>query len=94
MIEVLIVMTVFTIILSFSVITIKSFWEHMQKRLFISQFQSDLYYAHSYAINRQETMVVKFTILNNLYEVVAAESNKTLIRRKMPKPIYLAETNI
>lgn len=93
MLEMMIVITVLTIILSFSLHTMKSFVETLQKRMFISQLQSDLYYAQSYAINRQEHVVISFSVAKNEYQAIVYNTREPLYRRKIPTPIYLREIN-
>ncbi|MBS4176353.1 competence type IV pilus minor pilin ComGD [Lederbergia citrea] len=94
LLEILIVICVMTVLLSFSFFTIKSFSELMQKRAFISQIQSDLYYAHSYALSRRETVTVRFSILSNQYEAISGHSREIIVQRKIPKPIKLENSNV
>lgn len=92
--EVLIVIVVMTIILSFSLFTIKAFWETMQKRMFIHQLQADLYYAHAYAINRQEGVTFSFSKLNKRYEAIARQSNEVIIEREFPSHTSIVDSNL
>ncbi|MBS4194648.1 competence type IV pilus minor pilin ComGD [Lederbergia citri] len=95
LLEVMIVITVMTIILSFSFFTLTSFWALMQKNMFLNQLQSDLYYAHAYALNRQETINFRFTRITQQYEAASKDSNKMIIQRKLPAAINIdRETNL
>ncbi|MFC5463150.1 competence type IV pilus minor pilin ComGD [Lederbergia graminis] len=93
LIEVLIVITISTIILSTSVIAWNSFWETVQKRTFIAQLQTDLYYAHAFAINRQEPVTVSFHITNNRYQ---AETGKkeVLFYKHLPNNCFITKATI
>lgn len=93
LIEMMIVLAVISIILSFSVLTLKSFTEMIQKKMFVTQLESDLYYAYSYAINRRETVIFSFSMLSNEYEAVTA-SGKVIFERKLPHHIYIEKTNL
>ena len=92
MLEVLIVMSVLTVLLSFSVIKLQPIWETMQKKMFITKLQADLYYAHSYAMNRKESVTVSFPRGNNEYQAIS--SKELLFKRQIPSPIILAATNL
>lgn len=92
--EMLIVIGTISIILSFSLFTLKSFTDVVQKRTFIHQLKADIYYAHSYAINRKETVVFSFSPSSNKYEAVLRDSGDLLLRRKFPNSIYIAHTNL
>src|SRR5690606_905322 len=93
LIEVLIVITITTIILTTSVIAWNSLWETVQKRTFIAQLQTDLYHAHAFAINRQEAVTVSFHITNNRYQ---AETGKkvVLFYRYLPNNCFITKATI
>ncbi|MCM3111446.1 competence type IV pilus minor pilin ComGD [Lederbergia lenta] len=92
--ELLIVLTILMVILSFSVLSLGNFAETMQKRLFITQLQSDLYYAHAYAIHQKEPILVNFSITENKYQATVISNNKLLFQRKLPISIYLQQSNL
>ncbi|MBS4217161.1 GspH/FimT family pseudopilin [Bacillus sp. FJAT-49711] len=94
LLEVLIVISVMTIIFSFSFFTMKSFWGLMQKNMFLNQLQSDIYFAHSYAINQQETIIFRFSSINQQYQAVTKDTNDVMIQRKFPAAIKIVESNI
>lgn len=94
LLELLIVLTVLTIVFSFSVITLGSFADKMKKNLFITQLQSDLYYAHAYAIHQKEPVLVSFSITENMYQANAVGTKKILFQRKLPPSIYLEKSNL
>ncbi|MFK4997675.1 competence type IV pilus minor pilin ComGD [Bacillus sp. N9] len=93
LVEMLIVISVLTILLSFSLFSFKHFSDWMQRELFITQLQSDLYYAQAYAINRKESVHVKFLKKENQYEAVA-QSGELLLNRKIRAPIYISELSV
>ncbi|MCR2820383.1 competence type IV pilus minor pilin ComGD [Lederbergia panacisoli] len=94
LLEVLIVISVMTIIFSFSFFTLKSFWVMMQKNMFLNQLQSDIYFGHSYALNQKETIIFRFSRINQQYEAVMRDTNKVIIKRKLPASIRIVETNL
>ncbi|MBS4209610.1 competence type IV pilus minor pilin ComGD [Bacillus sp. FJAT-50079] len=93
LIEMLVVISVLTILLSFSLFSFKHFHDWMQRELFITQLQSDLYYAQAFAINRKESVHVKFLKEENQYEAVA-QSGELLLKRKIRTPIYISELSV
>ncbi|MEK3890745.1 competence type IV pilus minor pilin ComGD [Bacillus sp. FSL K6-3431] len=94
LLEVLIVITVLTVMLSFSVFTLGNFAEVMQKQLFITKLQSDLFYAQAYAIHQKEPVVVRFSKVKNGYQAMSKDTQTFLFERKIPAPIYLSESNL
>ncbi|MDQ0342204.1 competence protein ComGD [Lederbergia wuyishanensis] len=94
LLETLIVISVTTIILSFSFFTLKTFATLMQKNMFLNQLQSDLYLAHSYAINREETVTFRFSRISQQYEAVSKDANKAIINKKLPYSIRIEESNL
>ncbi|MBS4199657.1 prepilin-type N-terminal cleavage/methylation domain-containing protein [Bacillus sp. FJAT-49732] len=94
LLEILIVLSVLTIILSISFFSLKSFWATMQKNMFLNQVQSDIYFAHSYAINREDTILFRFSRISHQYEAVSRDTNKVLINKKLPAAIRIEETNL
>lgn len=94
LLEALIVVAVLTVMLSFSAMMIKPYWEKTQKRIFINQLQADLYYAHSYAVHRNERVDIVFSYANNDYQAILVDTGKPLFKKKIPDPIYLSEANV
>ncbi|MDX8344799.1 competence type IV pilus minor pilin ComGD [Rossellomorea sp. YZS02] len=92
LIEMLIVLMIFTILLSwvgFSVLPLKS---HTEKELFISQLESDLYQIQSYSINHQSLIFLTFYPLTNKY-VAKTEARQTVVSRELPAGIEIAARN-
>ncbi|MCJ7839316.1 prepilin-type N-terminal cleavage/methylation domain-containing protein [Lederbergia sp. NSJ-179] len=95
LIEMLIVLSVISIILLFSIFMFRSFSESMQKRLFFTQLESDLYYAHAYAQNRKEAVQVRFSRGSKQYEMLVGKQQPELfLIRKFPPSIYIKESTI
>lgn len=92
LLEMLIVLAVVSIMLAVGIAGVKPVMEWVQKQMFITQLESDLYYAHSYAINRKETIVFRFSKEQNVYE--AASGRKTIIKRKFPDSIKMTGGNL
>ena len=94
LIETLIVLSVATLMLSFSIITINTFTVYMEKKMFIDQIQTDLYYAHAVAVGRKETLTVRFSPSGQRYEVVLRSKGKTIIEKRLPSSIYIESSNL
>lgn len=94
LVEMIVVIGTITIILSFSLFTLKSFSDFIEKRTFIHQLKADVYYSHSYALNRRETIIFRFNMTSNMYEVLSRDSGELLIRRKLPQSIQITHTNL
>ncbi|WP_368077877.1 competence type IV pilus minor pilin ComGD [Bacillus sp. NTK074B] len=92
LIEILIVLLIFTILLSwvgFSVLPLKS---HTEKELFISQLESDLYQIQSYSINHQTLISLTFYPLTSKY-VAKTGARQTIVSRELPEGIEMVSRN-
>lgn len=88
-IEMLVVLAVLSAVLFLGIFTFQPIKVWMQKKLFISQLQSDLYHAHSYAINRKERIVLTFPRDNTYYSAVD-QSSSVIFIRELSEPIKIA----
>ncbi|MCA1058140.1 prepilin-type N-terminal cleavage/methylation domain-containing protein [Rossellomorea aquimaris] len=92
LIEMLIVLFIFTILLSwvgFSVLPLKS---HIEKDLFISQLESDLYQIQSYSIHHQTPIFLTFYPFTNKYVAKTGE-RQTIVSRDLPVGIQMISNN-
>ncbi|PFA62367.1 prepilin-type cleavage/methylation domain-containing protein [Bacillus sp. AFS015802] len=92
LIEMLIVLLISTILLSwvgFSLIPLKG---HTEKDLFISQLESDLYQIQSYSINHQTPIFLTFYPITNKY-VAKTEARQMIVSRDLPVGFQIASTN-
>lgn len=80
LIEVLIVLLVFTIFLSLSLASFKPLKNTLDKKMIISQLEADLYYAQTYTISRQELVTVQFYPAYNRYLMRTAKG-KVIVDR-------------
>ncbi|MFS0644001.1 competence type IV pilus minor pilin ComGD [Siminovitchia sp. 179-K 8D1 HS] len=92
LLEMLIVLAVISVMLAIGMAGVKPVTEWVQKQMFITQLESDLYHAHSYAINRKETIVFRFLKEQNEYE--AASGGHTIIKRELPPSIKMTDGNL
>lgn len=88
LLESLIVMSVVAIVLLFGIFTLNPLMEWVQKRMFISQLQSDLYHAQSHAINRKERVSIIFSRNDNRYSATG-EASGILISRDLKHPVKI-----
>lgn len=93
-IEILIVLTVLSIMLIFSIFILRSYSEYMEKRNFIEQLQADLYYLHAYALNNKEAVTVRFSPTGRQYEALSGRPEETIIKKSIPEAIQIVESNI
>ncbi|MEI2666593.1 competence type IV pilus minor pilin ComGD [Rossellomorea sp. LJF3] len=92
LVEMLIVLLIFTILLSwvgFSIVPLK---DHTEKELFISQLESDLYQIQSYSINHQTPLFLTFYPFTNKY-VAKTDARQTIVSRELPDGIQINSTN-
>jgi competence protein ComGD len=90
--EMLIVLAVVSIMAAIGVAAVQPALEWTQKRMFISQLESDLYHVQSQAINRKETIVFQFSKEQNQYAAMAG--SKTILTRELPAPIRMTGGNL
>lgn len=88
LLESLIVLSVVSVVLLFGILALNPVMEWMQKRMFVSQLQSDIYQAHSYAINRREKVLFVFSRDDNRYSATG-ESGGLLFKRDIPPPVKI-----
>lgn len=94
LLEVLLAITLMTILLTFTFFTFQKFSHILQKELFLTQLEADLYYAHAYAINHGESVIVRFKRLNNEYEAINNVTREIIFLRKLPTSIIIDRTNL
>ncbi|WP_034757947.1 competence type IV pilus minor pilin ComGD [Rossellomorea vietnamensis] len=92
LVEMLIVLLIFTILLSWVGFSIAPLKDHTEKELFISQLESDLYQIQSYSINHQVPTLLIFYPYTNKY-VAKTGASQTIVSRKLPAGIQIALTN-
>ncbi|MDH5160118.1 competence type IV pilus minor pilin ComGD [Heyndrickxia oleronia] len=86
-IEVLIVLLVLTIFLLLGSASVKKMRGSIERNVFITQLEADLYYAQSYAINRHESVLVQFYPFYNQYTALSTSDSTILFDRKLPQSI-------
>jgi competence protein ComGD len=92
LIEMLIVLLIFTTLLSWVVFSISPLKGHMEKNLFLSQLESDLYQIQSYSIDHQAPIFLTFYPVTNKY-VAKTEARQTIVSRELPAAIQVASSN-
>ncbi len=88
LLESLIVLTVVSVVLLLGIITVNPMVDWMKKRMFVSQLQSDLYYAYSHAINRKEKVSISFSRDDNRYSAIG-DSSGVLFNRDITHPVKI-----
>ncbi|GIN96370.1 hypothetical protein J6TS1_22400 [Siminovitchia terrae] len=88
LLESLVVLLVVSVVLLFGMITVNPMMEWMQKKMFVSQLRSDLYHAHSHAINRKERVSVSFSRGSSQYSATG-DSTGVLFIRDLPPPVKI-----
>ncbi len=87
LIESMIVLSIFLLIVSLSLIFLKPHYYFEEKGRFISQFSSDILYAQQYAISNQTRLVVR--IETNKYSVKERFTNDVIIDRPISDSIKI-----
>ncbi|MBM7584607.1 competence protein ComGD [Bacillus pakistanensis] len=83
-IETLIVLTMTTILLGVTIFSFQPLQRSLQKKIFISQLQADLYFLQSFAINQKQTSILEFGNRNGYYQG-ASITGEVLFYRKLPE---------
>jgi competence protein ComGD len=91
-IEMLMVLLIFSVLLSFTAFSTASLKEHAEKNFFISQLQSDLYLIQSQSFFSQSSITLVFYPSSNKY-VAKDFYGKTLVSRELPPGIQISELN-
>ncbi len=89
LVESIIVLSIFLLIISLSLIFIKPHYQSIEKERFISLFTSDIFYAQQYAIAKQTRLVVHIETNENHYFVKEHDTNKFIVDRKVSDAIKL-----
>ncbi|MGR3765004.1 competence type IV pilus minor pilin ComGD [Rossellomorea sp. NS-SX7] len=91
-IEMMIVLLVFSILVTFAAFSIEPLKKQTKKSLFISQLQADLYLIQSHSIFSQSSLTLVFYPYANKY-VAKDYYGTTLVSRQLPAGIELSELN-
>jgi competence protein ComGD len=91
-IEMLMVLLIFSVLLSFTAFSTAPLKEHAEKNFFISQLQSDLYLIQSQSFFSQSSITLVFYPYSNKY-VAKDFYGKTLVSRELPHGIKISELN-
>ncbi|MBO0995254.1 competence type IV pilus minor pilin ComGD [Bacillus sp. SD088] len=94
LLEMLIVLSVVSIILLFSIFTYQSFSDMLEKKTFITQLEADLYYAHAYALSRRDKVQIQFSSIKKEYKVIDVQSGEIVLERRIPSTIYIQKSNV
>ncbi|EIJ78848.1 hypothetical protein PB1_14859 [Bacillus methanolicus PB1] len=92
--EVLLVLSIFLIISSFAVFTVKPHYDFIEKTLFFTRLKADLYYAQQYAISHQRQIQVFFLPDEHRYLVHDYLNGKIIIERSYSKLIKVREGSL
>lgn len=89
--EMLLVLSIFLIITSFSLILLKPNYESIEKNLFLSQFKSDIFFAQQYAISHQSIVTVNIMSEKNYYYFRERLNGPIILERQYSKEIKITE---
>ncbi|MFD1705395.1 competence type IV pilus minor pilin ComGD [Siminovitchia sediminis] len=88
LLETLIVLSIVSMVLLFGVITLHPVMGWVQKKMFISQLENDLYHAHAHAMNREDRVIIAFSLSEQQY-TAKGESGGLLFARKLHPSVRL-----
>ncbi|MEL3974069.1 competence type IV pilus minor pilin ComGD [Rossellomorea oryzaecorticis] len=91
-IEMLMVLLIFSVLLSFAAFSSEPMKEHAEKTFFISQLHSDLYLIQSQSFFTQNSITLVFYPSSNKY-VAKDFYGMTLVSRELPPGIQISEIN-
>lgn len=94
LIESLIVLSIFMILSSVTVISLKPQQSVLNDEAFLTQLKADLYYAQAYAISHQQEVSVVFSPANHSYSLLLRSGQEHLLDRTYSTDIELIEGTI
>lgn len=94
LIEILFVLTLFLIVSSITVFMVKPHYEFIEKTLFFTCLEADLYYAQQYAISHERQVHVNFMADSHYYKIHDYVNGKIIIERPYSKIIKVREGSL
>ncbi|WP_019242546.1 MULTISPECIES: competence type IV pilus minor pilin ComGD [Bacillus] len=95
LIELLIVLSIFIMLLSISIITLPKISEKRDMEHFLLQLSKDLHYSQAYAINRKSILFFTFDFKKKCYFVKDGPFEKDIIiLREIPETIKIEEGSL
>ncbi len=94
LIESLVVLSIFMIISSITVFSLKPQHSAMEDEAFLTQLKADLYYAQQYAISHQHEVSVVFVPEQYRYNMFLRPELPPIVQRNYSTNIYLTEGSI
>lgn len=92
--ESLVVLSIFMILSSITVFSLKPQYSSIEDEAFLAQLQADLYYAQTWAISNQTEVTVIFVQNEYFYYIYYARGKPKLVERHYSKKFYLSEGSI
>ncbi len=92
LVEMLVVLMIVSVILTWTFISFSPLKASFEKNLFLSQIQADLYYLQSYAINHQEGIMFDLYPTSNKY-VALTMTGKRILSRTFPPYVQFVQSN-
>ncbi|MGM0751442.1 MAG: competence type IV pilus minor pilin ComGD [Bacillota bacterium] len=93
LIEMLVILLIFTTLLSWVSFSVLPMKEHNEKDLFLSRLQSDLYQIQSYSISNQTPITLTFYPTSNKY-VAKTLSRQTIVSRELSSSIHISSNSL
>lgn len=93
LVEILIVLSVVTILLIFTIGGLDKIRGSIQRQMFFDQLKADLYFAKSYAFGQDQRVTVQFQPEENKY-IVRVQNDHILIERTLPSGIVISKSNL
>ncbi|MDR7237178.1 competence type IV pilus minor pilin ComGD [Neobacillus drentensis] len=94
LIESLVVLSIFMIISSITVFSLKPQHTVMEDEAFLTQLKADLYYAQQYAISHQDEVSIVFFPSQNQYSIFLLPDLPPVVHRNYSKNITLTEGSL
>jgi competence protein ComGD len=94
LIEILLVLTIFMVMSSYSFLQIKPVYEAKKLQSFFQTLENDLLYAQNYAMSHSETVYVYFIDQEFHYKVLVGASRREVLRRNYSTNITIPNNNL
>ncbi|MCD4838191.1 type II secretion system GspH family protein [Neobacillus sedimentimangrovi] len=94
LVESLVVLSIFILLSSVTVFSLKPQYSSMDEKAFFTQLKADLYYAQIYAISHQQEVSVSIFPNQFQYIIWVRPNEKPIIKRNYSTNLYLKEGSI
>ncbi|MFS0861538.1 competence type IV pilus minor pilin ComGD [Fredinandcohnia sp. 179-A 10B2 NHS] len=94
LIETLLVLFIFAVITSISLLHVKPLQESKRIEQFLEQLQNDIFYAQQYAISHSDTSRIIFSVSEPYYLLSSGSKNINILTRRYDQSIQFSQSTL